>query len=74
MFNLAKGPRIYTVVDVVAGVAVGVETFGRSGHARAWLRQLRRDRDLERDDVQLFESIVHDPSKRRGKSQVGATK
>lgn len=53
-----EGARVYTVVDVMGGVAVGALSFGRLEDARAWLRRLRRGRDLERDDVRLFEGTI----------------
>jgi len=54
-----EGERVYTVVDVMAGVAVGTQSFWHLEDARACLRRLRRGRDLERDDVQLFRGTIH---------------
>ena len=54
-----EGTRIYTVVDVMGGVAVEAQSFGRLEDARACLRRLRRGRDLGRDDVRLFEGTIH---------------
>lgn len=54
-----KGARIYTVVDVMGGVAVGARSFVRLEDARACLRRLRLGRDLGKDDVRLFEGTVH---------------
>lgn len=53
-----EGARIYTVVDVMGGVAVGVHNFERLEEARACLKRLRRGRDLGRDDVRLFEGTI----------------
>ena len=50
--------RVYTVVDVVRGVAVGAYSFRRAQDARACVRRLRRGRDMQEDDVRLFECIV----------------
>lgn len=70
-----EGARIYTVVDVMGGVAVGAQSFGRLEDARAWLRRLRRGRDLERDDVRLFEGTIHwflKPAPRRSAAEAEA--
>lgn len=50
--------RIYTVVDVMTGVAVGVESFLNSKDAKMCLRRLRKGRNLDEDDVQLFEGVI----------------
>ena len=50
--------KIYTVVDVVCGVAVEARCFRRLNEARAYWRRLRRGRNLGEDDVQLFESVI----------------
>jgi hypothetical protein len=47
--------RIYTVVDVMCGVAVEAKSFCRRESAQKYLRKLRRGRNLDEDDVQLFE-------------------
>lgn len=52
------GFRIYTVVDVMSGVAVGVEHFLKPSDAKRCLKRLCRSRDLNEDDVQLFEAFV----------------
>ena len=54
-----EGERVYTVVDVMAGVAVGTQSFRHLEDARACLRRLRRGRDLEKDDVRLFGGTIY---------------
>ncbi len=56
--------RIYTVVDVMRGIAVGAHSFRRLNDARACMKRLRAGRDLQEDDVQLFKSTI-DASKTR---------
>lgn len=53
--------RLYTVVDVLAGVAVGAKSFLRAQEARTHLRRLRLGRDLTEDDVQIFEHLLTVP-------------
>ncbi|OFV96919.1 MAG: hypothetical protein A3F68_04135 [Acidobacteria bacterium RIFCSPLOWO2_12_FULL_54_10] len=55
MNNVEATMKVYTVVDVVCGVAVEAKCFRRLKEARAYLRQLRKGRNLGEDDVQLFE-------------------
>lgn len=50
--------RIYTVVDVLAGVAVGAHSFRRLEDARTCMARLRAGRDLQEDDVRLFEGVL----------------
>lgn len=52
------GTRIYTVVDVMRGVAVGAHSFRHYSGARAFMRRLRDGRDLQEDDVQLFTDTI----------------
>ena len=54
--------KIYTVVDVVCGVAVEARCFRRLNEARAYLKRLRKGRNLGEDDVQLFESFMEENS------------
>lgn len=58
MIESRAGMRIYTVVDVMRGVAVGAYSFRRLRDAHAYLKRLRGGRDLQEDDVRLFESTV----------------
>ncbi len=50
--------RVYTVVEVMAGVAVGAYVFTQIKAARACARQLQKERDLLEDDVQIFEGAI----------------
>jgi hypothetical protein len=50
--------RIYTVVDVMAGVAVGVRAFPRRRAADRYAVSIKKSRDLGLDDVQVFEAFV----------------
>ena len=63
--------RIYTVVDVMSGVGVGARSFCGLAHARAYLRWLREKRNVNQDDVQLFEDTVDLPIKRSEERRVG---
>lgn len=65
MTEVHRGTRIYTVVDVMRGVAVGAHSFRYVRDARACLKRLRSGRSLEEDDVQLFESIIGASTVRR---------
>jgi hypothetical protein len=57
--------RIYTVVDVMSGVSVGVKSFRRFEQARICLKRRSKGRNLDQDDIQLFEDTVLIPAKRR---------
>jgi hypothetical protein len=58
MTRISGNARIYTVVDVLAGVAVGAYTYRRLEDARTCAARLRAGRDLQEDDVQLFEGVL----------------
>ena len=47
---------VYLVVDVVGGVAVDAFAFAQPTEAQACLQQLREGRNLDEDDVQLFQT------------------
>lgn len=49
---------IYTVVDVMSGVAVGAKSFLSHRDATACLSRLRKARNLDEDDVQVFEGVI----------------
>lgn len=53
----------YIVVDVMRGVAVGVYGFRRLKDARDYLKRLRKGRNLDMDDVQLFETTIYQSAK-----------
>ena len=55
------GMRIYTVVEVMRGVAADAYNFRRLKDARMCAKQLCKGRNLDEDDVQLFETTI-DPS------------
>lgn len=46
--------RIYTVVDVWRGIAVGAHSFHRAKDAIACMRRLSRGRDLQEDCVKIL--------------------
>ena len=50
--------RIFTVVDVWRGMAVGAKNFRRLRNAEDYMQRLRRGRNLMDDDVQLFETRI----------------
>jgi hypothetical protein len=49
---------IYTVVDVWRGIAVGAYTFQRLEDAQECMGRLRVGRDLQEDDIRLFEGVL----------------
>ena len=55
--SVARAP-IYTVVEVISGIAVGAYSFQRLKDARKCVAQLRAGRDLQEDDVRLFEGVL----------------
>ena len=57
--------RIYTVVEVMSGVSVGARSFCYLNQARNYLKRLRRRRNLNEDDIQLFEDTLPLQVKRR---------
>jgi len=50
----AVGVRVYTVVDVMRGVAVGARSFRRVEDARAHMQRLLHGRSLDEDDVRIL--------------------
>jgi hypothetical protein len=57
--------KVFIVVDVACGVAEGAKCFSRIEDAMACRKRLRRGRNLDEDDIQLFESVLDDISQRR---------
>jgi hypothetical protein len=55
--------RVYTVVDVFRGCAQEARSFVRYTDARTHFRKLRKGRNLDIDDVQLFEDTIELPAK-----------
>ena len=49
---------IYTVVQVWRGIAASVKNFTRLKEAENYMRRLRRGRNLDEDDIQLFENSI----------------
>lgn len=64
--------RIYTVVDVWRGIVVGIRNFRRLKNAQLYMRRLRVQRNLQEDDVQLFEATL--PISSQGKLLTQLTK
>ncbi len=58
MTKSRAGARVYTVVEVVRGMATAVHTFRRLKDARVCKEQLCEGRDLQEDDVQLFDARI----------------
>lgn len=52
--------QIYTVVAVFRGVAEAVYTFRYYKDARRYLNELKRGRNLDEDDAQIFENNIID--------------
>lgn len=50
---------IYTVVEVWRGIAASVKNFTRLKEAEKYMARLRRGRNLEEDDIQLFENSIY---------------
>ena len=59
------GMRIYTVVEVMRGFAAGAYSFRRLKDARMCAKRLCKGRNLNEDDVQLFETIIDTPIDRQ---------
>ncbi len=66
MHKTERSMQIYTVVDVMCGVGVGAKSFCHLKDAQTYLRRRRKGRNLDEDDVQLFEDTVVLPAKQRG--------
>ena len=50
--------KLYTVVEVWRGIAASAKNFTQLQEAEKYMRRLRKGRNLDEDDVQLFESAV----------------
>lgn len=50
--------RVYTVVDVMAGVAVEARSFRRRLAADRYAARISENRDLGEDDIRVFETLV----------------
>ncbi len=51
---------VYVVVDVMRGVATGACVFQCVADAKACTRRLQRSRNLDEDDVQLFQCVLNE--------------
>ncbi len=60
MQEIKSSPNILIVVDVVAGVAVDAYCFSTLKDARVCLNNVRNQRDLNDDDVQVFSRALDD--------------
>ena len=58
MTTVVSGARIYTVVEVMRGLAADAHIFRHFKDARQCAEHLRRDRNLDEDDVQIFENLI----------------
>ena len=58
MIQNVEGLRIYTVVEVWRGIAAGAKSFVDLGRAQEYMRRAQARRNLQDDDVQLFEDTV----------------
>jgi len=61
--------RLYTVVDVMSGVSVGAKSFCDPKQAQKYLKRLRKGRNLDEDDVQVFEDTLVLAAKQRRAAQ-----
>jgi len=50
--------KLYTVVEVWRGMAASAKNFTKLGDAESYMQWLRRGRNLEEDDVQIFENSI----------------
>lgn len=57
--NIAS-KRIYTVVTVSRGVAENARSFKHHKDALRYLKQFKKERNLDEDDVQIFENEIVD--------------
>lgn len=65
MTKIDKGMHIYTVVEVMRGVAAGAYNFRRLKDARTCAKRLCKGLNLDEDDVQLFETTIDTPIDRK---------
>jgi hypothetical protein len=54
--------KLYIVVEVWRGIAASARNFTRQRDAENYMRRLCKGRNMEEDDVQLFESSVRTSS------------
>ena len=58
MTKVESGARIYTVVEVMRGLAADAHSFRHLKDALLCAERLRRDRNLDEDDVHIFENRI----------------
>lgn len=51
---------VHVVVDVVCGVTVRAGVFKQRAEAEACAEKIRRDRNLDEDDVQIFQCVLNE--------------
>lgn len=57
----SRKKQIYTVVEVFSGVAEAAYNFNHLKNAQMHLlKQLKKGRNLDEDDVQIFENYIID--------------
>lgn len=56
----SRNKQIYTIVEVCSGVAEAAYNFRRIKDAQRYLKQLKKGRNLDEDDVQIFENDIVD--------------
>jgi len=58
MSRTGLAANIYTVVEVVRGVATGAYSFVHFREALLCAEQLRAGRNMQEDDVQIFKTTI----------------
>jgi hypothetical protein len=58
MTRRAHKLKLYTVVEVWRGFAIGAKNFRRLTSAQKYMQRIRRGSNLAEDDVQLFECPI----------------
>jgi hypothetical protein len=58
MSQMQRKIKLYTVVEVWRGIAVGARNFRRLQNAQKHMLRLRRRHNLIEDDVQLFTGVL----------------
>ncbi len=58
MTEPGKRLQIYTIVEVWRGMAASSRSFTRLKDAREYMRWLRKGRNLQEDDIAVYEDSV----------------
>jgi hypothetical protein len=69
--SMEANMKVFIVVEVACGVAQGTRCFRRIEDAMTCRKRLRRGRNLEEDDIQLFECVLDDISQRQSDRNKG---